>query len=101
MFIKRFSHVKTTFSVNGKEAIELVKQNSFDLILMDINMPVMNGMEATIIIREELRLNVPIIALTANALKGDKEQFIALGMNGYLSKPLELNDISNILELYF
>ena len=77
---------------DGKVAIEKLKQNKYDVVLMDIQMPVMGGMEATKIIREELpahKSTIPIIAVTANALKGDKEKYLAAGMNDYISKPFE------------
>ncbi len=72
---------------NGKEAIELISTNQFDIILMDVRMPVMDGFQATKIIRDELNLFTPIVALTANALKGDSDKCLAAGMNDYLSKP--------------
>ncbi len=78
---------------NGKEAVNQLKEHEFDVILMDIQMPVMGGMEATEIIRNELRITTPIIALTANALKGDSEKYMNAGMNDYLSKPFEPEDL--------
>ena len=77
---------------NGKEAIERVASCYYDLILMDIQMPEISGTEATRAIRQltdTAKANIPIIALTANALKGDAERFIAAGMNDYLAKPFE------------
>lgn len=77
-------------AIDGKDAIEKVKQNKYDLILMDIQMPVMDGLEATQIIRNELNLNdIPIIALTAHAMKGDRERCLAAGCNGYITKPID------------
>jgi PAS domain S-box-containing protein len=75
---------------NGREAIEKVQKNNYDLVLMDIQMPEMDGMEATRQIRQlknAEKASVPIIALTANALKGDSEKYIAAGMNDFLPKP--------------
>ncbi|MDQ3292174.1 MAG: PAS domain S-box protein [Bacteroidota bacterium] len=77
---------------NGKEAIKLHRENSFDLILMDIQMPEMGGVEATRIIRQmpdPIKAQIPIIALTANALKGDSDTYLQAGMNDYMSKPYE------------
>lgn len=74
---------------NGLEAIERLKRETCDIILMDVHMPEMGGVEATQVIRNELNIRTPIIALTANAIKGDKEKYIAAGMNDYLSKPFE------------
>jgi len=75
---------------NGREAVEMVQKNNYDLVLMDIQMPEMDGMEATRQIRQlkdAQKASVPIIALTANALKGDSEKYIAAGMNDFLPKP--------------
>ena len=78
---------------NGKLAIEAVNQGGFDIVLMDIQMPVMGGEESTFIIRNGLNSDIPIIALTANAIKGDKEKFMSSGMNGYLSKPFDPDEL--------
>jgi signal transduction histidine kinase/DNA-binding response OmpR family regulator len=86
---------------NGKEAVELYNQQQFDLIFMDCQMPVMDGFEAARAIREiENRMNLTrtkIIAFTANAMKGDDEDCIAAGMDGYLAKPIKPSDIENVL----
>lgn len=79
-------------ATNGLEAVELVKQNDYDIILMDIQMPELSGIDATLEIRamqDKQKATVPIIALTANALKGDAEKYLSVGMNDYLSKPFE------------
>jgi CheY-like chemotaxis protein len=83
---------------NGKEAVEAAEGQRFDLILMDVQMPVMGGLEATAILRERERAGsprTPIIALTAHAMAGDREQFLSAGMDGYLAKPV---DESTLLE---
>lgn len=90
---------------NGKEAIELLKnsqnQNPFDLILMDCQMPIMDGYKATMAIREgqcgDHYKKIPIVALTANAMRGDKENCLRHGMDAYLAKPIEPEDLANIL----
>ncbi|MCH2223415.1 MAG: PAS domain S-box protein [Crocinitomicaceae bacterium] len=88
-------------AINGKEAVELLKTEEFDLILMDIRMPIMNGIEASKIIRNELNLTkVPIIALTANAIQGETEKCKEAGMNDYLSKPFSQDDFYKILTKY-
>ena len=77
---------------NGLEALEALGQGSFDCILMDVQMPEMDGIEATQHIRglsDPVKANIPIIALTANALKGDSEKYLAAGMTDYLSKPFD------------
>ena len=76
---------------NGVEAIEKINKNAFDLVLMDVQMPVMDGLEAIRIIRTSISSQLPVIALTAFALKGDDARFIKAGMNDYISKPFEEN----------
>lgn len=85
---------------NGREALVLVQQNTYDLVLMDIHMPEMDGLEATIQIRQltdTLKATIPIVALTANALKGDRERFLAAGMNDYLPKPFDESHLLRII----
>ena len=89
-----------TIANNGLEALEMFKKQSFDVILMDIQMPVMDGYEATGEIRkleESLNAHVPIIALTANAMQGDAEKCLAAGMDNYLSKPFKIDKLISIL----
>lgn len=74
---------------NGLEAIEKVKNNSYDIILMDLQMPVMDGIEATKVIRNEQKNNTPIIALTANAFRKEIDLCLSIGMNDYVTKPFE------------
>ena len=81
---------------NGEEAIKWLMNNPTpNIILMDCQMPIMDGYEATTVIRDELKLKTPIIAMTANALDGDKEKCFACGMNGYISKPFHIDDFLN------
>lgn len=84
-------------AASGKEAIELIRKNRYDLIFMDHMMPEMDGVEATKIIRE-MGINMPIIALTANAITGAREEFIAAGMNDLLTKPIKKALLFKILE---
>ncbi len=81
--------VQITEAVNGKEAIKKIKEETFDIILMDIQMPIMDGIEATKIIRNELNIQTPIIALTANAFKKQIDLCLAAGMNEYVTKPFD------------
>jgi signal transduction histidine kinase/CheY-like chemotaxis protein/HPt (histidine-containing phosphotransfer) domain-containing protein len=81
----------------GVEAVEALKQNSYSIVLMDIQMPDMDGYTATTIIRNELKLDVPIIAMTAHAMVGEKEKCLQLGMNDYVSKPIKETVLYNII----
>ena len=89
---------------NGEEAVHMRKANKYDLIFMDIQMPIMTGLEATrAIINWETETNqshVPIVALTANAIKGDRERFMQEGMDEYTTKPLKKEEILNILNKF-
>ncbi len=82
-------NVKITEAQNGERAVEILKKQSFDVILMDLQMPIMGGERATEIIRNDLKIDTPIIALTANAFLKELEKCIALGMNNYIIKPFE------------
>ena len=83
---------------NGQEAIEMVQEKEYDLILMDLQMPEVDGYSATRHIRHELNRNIPIIACTANVMLKEKERCFALGMNGYLSKPYKAHDLIKIVQ---
>ena len=85
---------------NGIEAIEALKRQHYNVVLMDIQMPEMDGVEATQIIRQEWPKNQQprIIAMTANALAGDKEKYLASGMDDYVSKPVKIQELINALE---
>lgn len=90
--------IHVTIAVNGKKAIEVLDKGAFDAVLMDIQMPEMDGYEATRIIRKDIRFkNLPIIAMTANAIKGDKEKCLESGMNSYVSKPIDRKVLYSIL----
>lgn len=80
---------------NGEEAIELMKENDYDIVLMDMQMPIMDGVEATQIIREKIDSKIPIIALTANAFKEDAQKCIDSGMNDVITKPFEPSVLYN------
>ncbi len=80
--------LKIDFAENGRTGVEKIAGGNYDIVLMDIEMPEMNGYEATSHIRSELKNPVPIIAMTAHAMAGEKEKCIQLGMNDYISKPI-------------
>jgi len=88
-------------AANGRQAVEQLAGHDVDLVLMDIQMPVMDGVEATQLIRQSSGLGpksgVPIVAMTAYAMAGDKEKFLAHGMNGYVSKPVDLAALQAVL----
>jgi PAS domain S-box-containing protein len=88
---------KTYEVENGQEAINFLKEKNVDIILMDLQMPVMNGIEATKHIRREMKINTPIIALTANAQKKEIENCMAAGMNDYVLKPFDEKELYNTI----
>jgi CheY-like chemotaxis protein len=90
-------------AVNGREAVELFGQEAFDLVLMDVEMPEVDGFEATAQIRKQeagTGRRIPIVALTAHAMKGDREKCLAAGMDGYVSKPILARDLFQALETH-
>ena len=100
--LSQYENMTFKFAVNGQDAVDNIlgaKENEYDFIFMDINMPVLDGIEATKIIRDN-NITIPIIALTANALEGDKEKFLNLGMNDYLSKPIDIDELDKIIKYY-
>ncbi len=85
--------------INGKDAVDAIRQRDYDVVLMDIQMPEMDGLEATKIIRDE-HFKVPIIAMTANATPQDREKCVAAGMDGYISKPVDPEKLRDALANY-
>lgn len=97
ILMKRGYQVQITS--NGQEALQALERRSFDLVLMDVQMPVLDGLEATRLIRKDARwANLPIIAMTAHAMNGDKEGCLAAGMNAYISKPVHSAHLLSIVE---
>jgi CheY-like chemotaxis protein len=87
-------------AVNGKRALELATKGSFDLLLMDVQMPEMDGMEATRLLREresETGTRLTVIGVTAHAMAGDRERCLQAGMDGYLSKPVRPSELDELL----
>ena len=91
----------TMLAENGREVLALLDSQTFDLVLMDVQMPVMSGLDATAEIRQREQKSgghVPIYALTANAMKEDREACVAAGMEDYLSKPIRQSEVKAVLE---
>jgi len=94
---------KVTVAGNGKEALAALEKGSFDLVLMDVQMPEMDGFEATAAIREKEKTSgnhLPVIAMTAHAMVGDKERCLEAGMDDYISKPIRGEELSELLKRY-
>jgi CheY-like chemotaxis protein len=90
-------HITPDIVQNGAEAIEAAIETRYDLILMDCSMPVIDGFEATLRLRRDHGCQTPIVALTANAMQGDRERCIRAGMNDYLSKPIAADSLHAVL----
>ncbi len=98
---RRGHHV--VVATNGEEAVKALEEDRFDLVLMDVQMPVMDGLEATQIVRQRERqsgVHLPVIAMTASAMKGDREKCLEAGMDDYLSKPIDPEHLSDMLAKY-
>ena len=96
---------RVTMTMNGREALEALAKDRFDLVLMDLQMPEMDGFQATLALREKEKVkqdgfHQPVIALTAHAMKGDKERCLAAGMDGYITKPIQPQELEAILKIY-
>lgn len=99
-FLDKFGY-KITIAADGEQALRALEQQQFDLVFMDVQMPVMNGLEATRKIREEgskvLDRRIPIIAMTANEKSEDREKCLEAGMDDYLSKPLQIKHLQEVI----
>ena len=96
--LTRFNH-RVTAAENGKKALEALERSSFDIVLMDLQMPEMDGITATRHIRADRRWhNLPVVAMTAHALASDRERCIAVGMNDYLCKPIRAEELEKMVE---
>jgi two-component system, sensor histidine kinase and response regulator len=92
---------EVTIAKNGKEVVDLFEKDKFDLVLMDIQMPEMDGVTAVSILRSKYSKLPPIIGLSANAFEGDKEKYLSKGMDAYLTKPLRKQEMEDILRYFF
>ena len=98
--LKKRGHI-VTIANHGREALARLEKNAFDVVLMDVQMPVMDGFEATAAIREEEKRtgkHLPIIAMTAHAMKGDRDRCLAAGMDGYVAKPIQPQELFEAIE---
>jgi two-component system, sensor histidine kinase and response regulator len=96
---------RVLMTINGRMALEALAKDRFDLVLMDVQMPEMDGLQATVALREIEKekadgFHQPVIALTAHAMKGDQERCLAAGMDGYLTKPVGPQELDAVLEIY-
>jgi CheY-like chemotaxis protein len=85
---------------HGREAIERIERERFDLVLMDVQMPELDGLEATVEIRDKEKTtggHLPIVAMTAHAMQGDKERCLAAGMDGYIAKPINVKELFRVV----
>jgi len=92
---------KATVANNGREAVEWIEKNGFDFVLMDVQMPEMDGLEATKEIREKEKItgkHIPIVALTAHAFREDEKKCLSAGMDGYTTKPIKIQELFKIIE---
>jgi CheY-like chemotaxis protein len=97
--LKRRNHI-VLLAENGREALQILREERVDVVLMDVQMPEMDGFEATAAIRQKEKTiggHLPIVALTANAMQGDREFCLARGMDAYLAKPFRIADLDRIL----
>ncbi|WP_051617326.1 PAS domain-containing hybrid sensor histidine kinase/response regulator [Desulfonatronovibrio hydrogenovorans] len=101
--LERMGHT-VTIAGDGQQVLDLLQKHEFDCILMDIQMPIMDGVEATRMVRSSddfgSKKDIPIIAMTAHAMDGDRDRFLAAGMNDYISKPVQVEDLEKVLERY-
>lgn len=85
---------------NGSQALDMLKQHSYDLVLMDIQMPVMNGYEATVYIRNEMKLGMPVIATTSHSSSDERARCLTAGMTDYITKPIKEVELFNLVTNY-
>jgi signal transduction histidine kinase/CheY-like chemotaxis protein len=89
--------INIALASNGKIAVEMMRQGNYDMVLMDVHMPEMDGYEATRFIRNTLKIDIPIVALTASVIRGDLDKCTEAGMNGYIPKPFKRSELLNEL----
>ena len=95
-----YPDAQVTSAVNGELAFDILQRYSFDIILSDINMPVLDGYGLIKKIKEELKISTPTIAVTAFAVQGDREKILLSGFDDYISKPIDMNELEKVLLKY-
>ncbi len=96
-FILLKQNANVSIANNGEEAIEMLKEKTFDVVLMDLHMPVMDGLEAVRYIRQEMKSNVPVIAFTASTFDDESEKCLAAGMDACISKPFDATVLCSLI----
>ncbi|MDD2358378.1 MAG: response regulator [Thiovulaceae bacterium] len=95
-----YPDAQTTTAVNGQIAFDILLENSFDIILSDVNMPVLDGYGLVKKIKEELQIETPTVAVTAFAVQGDREKILLAGFDDYVSKPIDMGELQKVLDKY-
>ena len=95
-----YPDAQTTTAVNGQIAYDILQENSFDVILSDVNMPVLDGYGLVKKIKETLQIDTPTIAVTAFAVQGDREKILLAGFDDYVSKPIDMSELQKVLDKY-
>jgi two-component system, cell cycle response regulator DivK len=96
-----YPQAEVSIAENGAIAFDMLKVNSYDLLLSDVNMPVMDGYGLIKKIKEELNLEMPSVVVTAFAIQGDKEKLLLSGFDDYISKPIDMSELQTVLRKYF
>lgn len=97
--LKKLGYQTSDIANNGLEVLQALQNNTYDLILMDLQMPTMDGITATKIIRNELISQVPIVAMTADVMPEDRQACFDAGMNDYISKPINITEIMQVISV--
>jgi len=97
-FLRRLGQRNVKLAGNGEIALNMAREATYDLILMDVQMPIMDGLEATRLIRKEIGDNVLIVGVSANAFATDRENALKAGMNDYLEKPLSFDKLKGVID---
>ncbi len=95
-----YPHVSVEMVENGVEALEKLRHETFDLLLSDVDMPLMNGYALVSEVKETLKLSLPIICVTAFAISGDREKLLMHGFDAYISKPIDMDEMKSTLDVY-